>query len=95
MVIPQTKRNNFAAKVNSENQEKLLFCVKRMRVHPLGKASYRLCNGIKAGSRQQLLAGIRVPALKVGCNAARKFPVNGIANAQPSSAAPTGAITES
>ncbi len=95
MVIPTKKRNNFAAKVNSENQEKLLICVKRMRVHPLGKASYRLCRWIKAGSRQQLLAGIRVPALQGGCNAARKFPVNGIANAQPQRAAPTGAITES
>ncbi len=66
-----------------------------MRVHPLGKASYRCADGIKAGSRQQLLAGIRVPHFKVGCNAARKFPVNGIANGSPSSAAPTGAITES
>lgn len=42
-LFPQTKRNNFAAKVNSENQEKLLILRKEDARHPLGKASYRLC----------------------------------------------------
>lgn len=41
-LFPQTKRNNFAAKVNSENQEKLLI-LRKEDAHPLGKASYRLC----------------------------------------------------
>lgn len=42
-LFPQTKRNNFAAKVNSENQEKLLILRKEDARASSGQSSYRLC----------------------------------------------------
>ncbi len=65
-----------------------------MRVHPLAKRVIACADGIKAGSRQQLLLVFEFQHFKVGCNAARKFPGMESPTRSPSSAAPTGAITE-
>lgn len=74
-LFPQTKRNNFAAKVNSENQEKLLILRKEDASASSGQKRVIACaDGIKAGSRQQLLAGIRVPALQGGLQRRPEVP---------------------
>ncbi len=74
-LFPQTKRNNFAAKVNSENQEKLLILRKEDAECILWAKRVIACaDGIKAGSRQQLLAGIRVPALQGGLQRRPEVP---------------------
>lgn len=73
-LFPQTKRNNFAAKVNSENQEKLLILRKGCACILWAKRVIACADGIKAGSRQQLLAGIRVPALQGGLQRRPEVP---------------------
>ncbi len=73
-LFPQTKRNNFAAKVNSENQEKLLILRKEDASASSGQSELSLVQMIKAGSRQQLLAGIRVPALQGGLQRRPEVP---------------------
>lgn len=73
-LFPQTKRNNFAAKVNSENQEKLLILRKEDASASSGQRVIACADGIKAGSRQQLLAGIRVPALQGGLQRRPEVP---------------------
>lgn len=84
MVIPQTKRNNFAAKVNSENQEKLLILRKEDASASSGQSELSLVQmGLKQVVASSFWLVFEFQHFKVGCNAARKFPVNGIANAQP------------
>lgn len=83
-LFPQTKRNNFAAKVNSENQEKLLILRKEDASASSGQSELSLVQmGLKQVVASSFWLVFEFQHFKVGCNAARKFPVNGIANAQP------------
>lgn len=95
-LFPQTKRNNFAAKVNSENQEKLLILRKEDASASSGQSELSLVQmGLKQVVASSFWLVFEFQHFKVGCNAARKFPVNGIANAQPQQCGTYGAITES